>query len=464
MKIYKAVYILMFATMVNQIATAQTLKSIYFFDTNPTRHELNPAFATGNGYVGIPLFGNIGFGTHSNIKLSSILYPTSDGQLTTFLDKNISEGQILNQLRRNNAIDGRFNMSILSTGFHKWGGFNTFGLNVKAISRSNIPYDLFAMAKSGMNSTEGNNYNLKRTRHTTDTYGEIAFGHSRVVIKGLRVGGKVKVLLGIASVTANFSQFDATLTQDSWAINSNGTLEVAGATLTSDETGKITGIDEIKPGINGVGLAFDLGMSYEILKDFTVSASVLDLGFMVWNKNIKATTSGDPFIFDGFKDLSVTDENAPNGLDTQLDNLTDDLEALYSFYQAKTGVKSTRYLPNTLNVGVEYGFFRNKLSAGLLSTTGFSKEFIWTDLMLSANYRPAKWFTFALNGSWSNLGWGYGTLINFTSKGFNFFAGVNTMTLRYTPQALPIGRATLYANLGFNVMLKRNDKYEKWRY
>lgn len=458
-RVYKTTIILMIAICSNQPILAQSLRSIYFFDTNPTRHELNPAFATNKGYIGIPLLGNVGIGTQSNISLSSLIYPTKSGQLTTFLDRSISSETVLDKIESRNNLDGRFNMSVLSAGFHKWNGFNTIALNLKTTSRTSIPGDLFTMAKMGMDSPEGSFYNLGETRHTSDLYAEVAIGHSREIIRGLRIGAKAKILLGVASITANLNRLDASLTQDNWTINSNGTLEATGASFKIDETGRITGIKNFKPGVNGFGLAFDLGASYNITRNLNISASVLDLGFMKWNKNIQAQTSGTPFIFKGFNNISTSDRNSPNSFENQIDNLADDLKTLYSFYQSKTGTTSTRFLPTTLNVGVEHSFFNKKLAAGVLSTTGFSKEFIWTDVMLSAKYTPINWFSFGLNGSYSTLGWGYGALINFTTNGFNFFAGANTMTLRYTPQAVPIGRATLYGNIGFNVILNRNKIY-----
>ncbi|MEG1649719.1 MAG: DUF5723 family protein [Rikenellaceae bacterium] len=462
MKPNKIISIIIFIFYLSTITHAQILRSVYFINDNPTRHELNPAFSTNKGYIGIPMISNFGVSIASNMKLSSILFPTAGGNLTTFLDKNIDENRVLNQFKNKNVIDGRLNLSLLSTGFHKWGGFNTAAINIKGYTTSSIPYDLFALAKSGMNSVDGNNYDLTNTRHTTDTYAELAFGHSREVAKGVNVGAKIKVLFGVMSMSAKYDQFNATLTQDKWEVSSSGVMDVAGATLSTDETGEIIGIDKVNYGINGMGMAFDIGVSWEVANNLTISASALDLGFIKWNKNIRANTSGEPFMFDGFKDISVIDENAPNSLQNQFDGLTDDLQKLYAFYQTKTGVKTTRQLPSTLNVGIEYCFARNKLTTGLLSTTGFSREYIWTELMLSANYHPVNWFTFGLNGSWSTLGCGYGAIINFTTRGFNFFAGANTSTMRYTPQAVPIGHATIYANIGFNVMLKRNYKTQRW--
>lgn len=43
--------------------------------------------------------------------------------------------------------------------------------------------------------------------------------------------------------------------------------------------------DSGKLGIAGYGFGIDLGASYKILDNLTVSASVLDLGFISWSKS-----------------------------------------------------------------------------------------------------------------------------------------------------------------------------------
>lgn len=52
--------------------------------------------------------------------------------------------------------------------------------------------------------------------------------------------------------------------------------------------------DSGKLGIAGYGFGIDLGASYKILDNLTVSASVLDLGFISWSKSSTKIASANP--------------------------------------------------------------------------------------------------------------------------------------------------------------------------
>lgn len=59
--------------------------------------------------------------------------------------------------------------------------------------------------------------------------------------------------------------------------------------------------------------------------------------------------------------------------------------------------------------------------------------------MLSANFRPCRWFNATVTGSATNYGLGWGWLLNFTPKGVTLFFGSDYMVTRVTPQWIPTG-------------------------
>lgn len=88
-------------------------------------------------------------------------------------------------------------------------------------------------------------------------------------------------------------------------------------------------------GPTGFGMAIDLGATYKLNDEWTFSASLLDLGFISWKNTTKGTMSKD-FTFNGFSDISVKDDGTDNNkkLDTQVDELVDDLADLAKFDKA----------------------------------------------------------------------------------------------------------------------------------
>ena len=66
--------------------------------------------------------------------------------------------------------------------------------------------------------------------------------------------------------------------------------------------------------------------------------------------------------------------------------------------EEKTKSRSTS-LRSTLNLGAEYTLLNNKLGFGLLSSTQFTQPKAYSELTLSANYRPRNWFGATLSYS-----------------------------------------------------------------
>ena len=105
-----SVLILSVALFTNASAQ-QNLRTAYFLDGYTYNYKLNPAFAPERPFVALPLLGNIGIGVESNMGLSTFLYPTSDGKLTTFLNKSVGDDQFLNNLKSNERSDKHISIS-----------------------------------------------------------------------------------------------------------------------------------------------------------------------------------------------------------------------------------------------------------------------------------------------------------------------------------------------------------------
>lgn len=439
-------------------ATAQTLRSSYFLERMPFRHQLNPALMGDYGYVSIPILGNLGIHTQSNYSLSDLIYTGPNNNLTTFMDPSVSASSFLDNIHEKNEIGFDMSLPIASFGFFKWGGYNTFDLGVKSYAALTAPYDLFAFLKKGAADVNGSSYHIRDLRLQSSNYAEWALGHARPINEKLTLGAKVKFLFGLGDVRANIDRMDITMSEDRWEIVSRGQLDAsaAGLSLEVDENGEIDDFDYDTPGLAGFGMGLDLGGTYQLLDNLMLSASLTDVGFIRWNKNLRGSTHADPFVFDGFDNINVDDSDSDHSFENQLDDLEDDLKGLVKFYEDKKPSGRTTALRATLNVAGEYSILNRKISFGLLSTTRFGSPKVWTNLMASANFRPSKWFNAALTGSVSNFGCGWGWVLNLCPRGFNFFVGTDFMIGRVTPQFVPVNNANLSFNMGMNIPLGSN--------
>lgn len=450
-------------------AGQQALRSAYFLEGYNYRHQLNPAFASERNYFSMPILGNLNVGTQANVGVSDFLYPyrTANGELTTFMNESVSSEEFLDGLKSRNRINLDLDMTIFSAGFRAFGGFNTVELSLRGGVRANLPYELFEFMKCGMTSDD-THYLIEDMGISSTNYAELALGHSHRINDRWTVGGKVKLLFGLADAYAKINRMELNLTKDVWSVQADGEMNAAVKGLmlpTKEEAGRSVDdpadrdlmswedADFDSPGLNGFGMAFDLGATFKVRDDLELSAALLDLGFINWKNNIKATTSNEPWTFDGFNNIAIDPEDPddPNDWENQFEAIGDDLESLTNFRKKEDGGSRTRALGATLNIGAVYTLpYYKKLKLGFLSSTRINGAYSWSEGRFSANVAPLKWFDGGVNYAVSSFGSSFGWILNFHPKGFNLFIGSDHQFFKVTPQYVPVHHATANFSMGIN--------------
>lgn len=347
------------------VSSAQSLRSGYFLEGYTYRHLMNPAFSPERNYIAVPGIGNINVGAQSNVGLNTFIYPYGNDKLTTFMNSSISNDDFLGKLKDNNRINVNLNMTLLSAGFRAWGGFNTIDVNMRSTTSLNLPRGLFEFMKLGMNSSNSV-YEMDDLGISSNNYAEIALGHSRQINDKLNVGGKLKFLLGVGNVNIKMTDMKVQMAEDKWMVQANGEMNtsVKGLTIpTKEESGKEIknpserdlvdwdNIDLNSPGLSGFGMAVDLGATYKLREDLTLSAAILDLGFISWSNTIKAKTSNTPWEFNGFQNIAMGSDDADGDkpLEDQLEDLGNDIENYASFQYG-----NRKQLYKSLRSNIEY--------------------------------------------------------------------------------------------------------------
>lgn len=447
-------------------AAAQTINSAYFTEDYKFRHMLNPAFGNEQNYVSIPALGNISVNTHGNfgyrdVIMSNPMYPSlSDKKMTTFLNPYISAEDALSGFSTgNNRITGDVSMTILSAGFKAFGGYNTIEINSRTTTGVSLPYELFEFAKN----TGNHSYDIGDINAHAQSFAEIAFGHSRQINDKLRLGAKLKVLVGLGRADVKMRNMKADLTaEDKWTITGEATADVSmkGFSYVSEEKKyniegsgtyeRVNNVDLDGVGVGGFGMAVDLGGVYEINEDWTVSASVLDLGFISWTNDMLAENRSKSFVFNGFHDVSVTSDRGEE-IDTKVDRYGDQLADFANLTDmGDKGGRSTG-IGATINVGAEYTLpVYRKVSFGALCTSRINGAYSWTEGRLSANYAPLNWLdggvSFAVNSFTTSMGW----VLNLHPKGYNFFIGMDHILGKTSKEMIPLS-SNASLTVGMNI-------------
>ncbi len=446
--------------------SAQGLKSGYFLEGNYYRHQLNPAFGNERAYFSFPVLGNMNIDVQSNMGLSTFLYKsTTPGyDLTTFLDPNVSASEFLDKLKGTNRLGTTINLQILSTGFNVWKGYMTIDLGIKSNVSSRLPKDFFSLIKNGMDESGVTQCDFDNLRFSANAYAEIGLGYSMRVMDNLRVGGKLKFLIGGAYAQMTYDKLTMKLSDEQWDITADGYLDMAVPTMafeTELENGrnKVTDVNTDGPfSLSGGGFAIDLGATYKIFDGLEVSAAILDLGFIKW-KDVNRAVSGGQYTFDGFNNIQ-TDKDSPdyddNSIDAQLENLGDDIKDVFLLYEDETGVGKAKALAATLNIGAEYTMpFYDKLSAGFLSSTRIAGKMSTSEGRFYANLSPVSVLDLSVNYAISSYGSSFGWMLNLHPKGFNFFIGSDSQFFKVSPQMIGVKRVNTNINMGINFPIGR---------
>ncbi len=441
------------------------LRSAYFLEGYLYRHQMNPALAGERNYVSFPGLGNLSVGAASNVGVSNFIYKTPGGP-TTFMNECVGADDFLGGLHSKNRVNADVGETVLSAGFFALGGYNTVDINVRSSTSVNLPGELFAFMKNGMSGSQ-TSYDVGDLGVSSTNYAEIALGHSHKINDRLNVGATVKILLGLGQATAWMKDMKVRMSGDEWMIQSRGEFSTSVSGLgipTKQEVGKefdpAKGEGDLvswgdvsydKFGINGGGLAFDLGATYRVMDGLELSAAITDLGFVRWSSATRGSTADSEWSFRGFDNIALSGDG-DNKIGDQVDDLFDDLEDFVNFHRVEGTSGRTTALAATLTIGALYTlpFYQERLKVGFLSTTRIHGAYTWSEGRFSANWMPCKVFDASVNYAISTFGSSFGWVLNVHPKGFNFFVGSDHQFFHITPQFVPVGKATASVSVGIN--------------
>lgn len=423
-------------------ASAQFLRTGYFMDGS-SRMQLNPANLPSRGYLDVPALGTLNVGAYTNSLGLNDLINTFDSEGDFYDNPNF-----YNKLKTANDLGVSLSTDVISFGFYRGKNFWSANVGVRFDVEASIPRNMFDYLR---NSPDGDSENLSDWNNRNDrisnlrlglnAFTEVGVGYARILNDRLTVGGKFNVLLGVGNLDMKINnvQINTTELYDAYGnINPNAeaTVDVdasleanmKGLELTTDDyTGAIDGVELNGFGIGGYGVGIDLGATYRLLDNLTVSAAVTDLGFISWSKGSSSVVEGD--------NTQYYDEN---NMDEFLDRVDGGDVIDFDMFGLQKGdeqkKRSTR-LPTTLTVGAEYAFWKNRFSVGALSTTRWGMNRTLSELTLSGNFRPTS--KIGLTVSYSML----------QSAGKTFGAAVKLGPLTLGTDYLYLGKNTRSVNV-----------------
>ncbi|MBO4670605.1 MAG: hypothetical protein J5640_02015 [Bacteroidales bacterium] len=256
------------------------------------------------GFVRIGEFQSI---SRNNVGAASFLFPSGD-KLVTGLHSSISNDEFLGGLEAVNSLYNQIDYNLVSYGWKGSSrGFHTIEVGVRANYGLSVPKEIFQILKTG---TARSPYDLSSLRAFGNAYGEIAYGYSLPIGDKFSIGGRVKLLVGLNSVDLTARQFALTTTEEQYKLDLDADMDITNRSkkIGVDDAGYLdytsfSGKGKLGAPTGG-GLAMDLGLVWRPFDGFSLSASVLDLGGILWYYGNAGTSSGS-YTFEGLKDLTT---------------------------------------------------------------------------------------------------------------------------------------------------------------
>ena len=391
---------------------AQLLRTSYFMEGAHYRLQLNPALAPPRGYINLPGVGNASAAFHSNaIEFNDVLDVMKNAKSANYFVAD----EFMNKLKDMNKASAQAATDIISTGWWHGLDFWSVNLSVKVNGSGKVPKEMFNYLRDmkGLNNNDYTDYvrYIGDEEVNLNAYTELGVGYSHQFNDRLSVGGRFKGLLGLGNARLKVREGVARINMTGvppdldWStVNPFDMLHVRGTVdidVVADLETSFEGlellyndkdyIDDIKfdigkSGVSGVGAAFDVGVSYRATDALTLSASIIDLGFIRWAKGCSQVAHSNtqdlhfdthsPYNYRIFKDII----GAGDVFNPDLLRLTID----------EGGAKArTTAIGATVVAGAEYALTGDKVRLGALYTHHNTACDGLDEVTLSVNMRPS---------------------------------------------------------------------------
>ena len=414
----RIILLIIVSLIINSLQSYGQSNTLYYMDGIHQANELNPAYQNPcNGYLALPVLSNLNFNfANTGFDFNDLIH-SGTGALKDSLV--IDFQKVKNGLGKHNYVLMNTDIALLGFGFWVGNSYFTFGISNKTRARIAYPKDLINMVDgNGQYQGDASPININGVGPNFINYNEFAFGLSKQITHRLTIGGKVKILAGNLNIESRTSDIRIYTAENAYnpvmRLETDLRINVSGPIkFEYDENGLISGADIDDSNIassiistKNMGLGIDLGATYQFNDRFKFFASVTDLGFISWRNNTVNITQKGSFVYSGL----TLDSAFSNSDYSEFEALADSIADHFTF--SDTDTKYSTFLNTNVFLGATYELIP-EINFGLLSKTFFYDRRLHQAVTVSANFKPAKWFTASLsysmmNREYKNVGLGFG--------------------------------------------------------
>ncbi|QWX82952.1 hypothetical protein H0I23_10815 [Cellulophaga sp. HaHaR_3_176] len=348
----------------NTALSAQNKQLLYDFEEVPQSLLLNPGMTTSyKWHSSVPLLGGFSFQVGNTGATPTDLF-LDDGVLydTKFREK------VVYGMDNKDELSGNIQVEILNGGFRGKNSDNyySFGIYTEIEGIGYYPQDIVTLAYEGNANLINEKFDFNDIKLRGEAVNVFHFGVNKKVSRDLTLGVRAKLYSSLFNVTSTSNRGYFTTTE--------GDNNLIRNTIVADIELQTSGVYDLKdiieddnisngPAISEIlskraflggnlGVGFDLGFTYHLNEQTKITGSLLDIGFIYHNKDVRtyslkgsASVEGLEYILP--RDLGVVGQD-------QWQSLVDDIRDMVPYE-----VTSENYLtfrPTKLNASIRHDF------------------------------------------------------------------------------------------------------------
>ena len=373
--------------------------TLYNMNLIPQASYVNPAIMPNDQiFIGFPVLGNINLGvSNTGFSYNDLFKATSSSDVIT---------QIITKLPKNNYFNFKTNVDLISFGYRSKKMYFYFSATEKVSMQFRYPTDFLKFAWFGNGDLLGQtlNFNFGLEAIHYRNYGLLA---SRQINNKLLVGARFSYLYGMENIHTALSDISLLTDENTYALTAKSNIEINTSGLSQIDIAK-SPYTTYHLGKKNRGFGLDLGGEYKLTNYLTLTASVVNLGYIKWNDDIKNYKSQNPnasYTFDGVNLNQVFSDSAA-GIDNTLKGLQDSILNKFKIVENYQPYKTT--LPPKIFVGGILKISKNIKASLLIQSYFFDGK---PKLAVSAGFTasPLEWVDLGLTysaykGNYKNVG------------------------------------------------------------
>ncbi len=404
-------------------STAQRSNTYYYMYGIPQSNQLNPAFQSDcKVHLGLPLISPLRVNwSSSSLRYDDIFrYDAERDEIITFMHPMGDRDAFLDALDPVNTIRAEFGSDIVSFGRRRDNWYFSFDVTERLEQNMNFTSDLAEFLIYG--SKNQTRFNFSGTGVDFYYYRGVAFGLSYNFDDEFQLGGRARLLFGIANIKTGSNDINLKTSMEEWDIDTRMTVDVNIPLMDIyiDEDGK-PDLDSIQLkssweedypyvildnmqrilGIGNPGIAVDFGFNYHPVEFLSISASVVDLGFIRWRNDVYNFQIDGSYSFEGIE-FSYQELKEKKDL---FKPVLDSLESSYSITATKKAY--TTALTGKFFMGAAYEL-NEKVRFGIVNRIRIYNYKFYNHITLSANVQPISMLSASL--SYSIIGKNYANI------------------------------------------------------